>query len=137
MTYIYNASFSFAVGPLSWIIPAEIFDTQTRAKGVAAATMMSFAFNTMIGQVTDLAIQNIGYGYYIVFAVCNFTNALFFWLFLPETKKIPLEEMHRMFQDLPLIVVGQNTDKYRLGRGSELDDKVQTIAREKEHSEHH
>jgi len=47
-TWLYNFSFSCTCGPLSWIIPAEGFDTRTRAKGVSIATMMNFAFNTMI-----------------------------------------------------------------------------------------
>jgi len=48
MTWLYNFSFSATCGPLSWIIPAEVFDTRTRSKGVSIATMVSFAFNTMI-----------------------------------------------------------------------------------------
>lgn len=48
MTWIYNFSFSCTCGPLSWIIPAEVFDTRTRSKGVSIACMASFAFNTMI-----------------------------------------------------------------------------------------
>lgn len=41
VTWMYNFSFSATCGPLSWIIPAEIFDTKTRSKGVAIATMTS------------------------------------------------------------------------------------------------
>jgi MFS family permease len=48
VTWIWNFSFSCTCGPLSWIIPAEVFDTRTRSKGVSIATMTSFAFNTMI-----------------------------------------------------------------------------------------
>lgn len=48
MTWLYNFSFSCTCGPLSWIIPSEVFDTRTRSKGVSIATMTSFAFNTMI-----------------------------------------------------------------------------------------
>jgi len=48
ITWLFNFSFSFGCGPLSWIIPAEVFDTRTRSKGVSIATMTSFAFNTMI-----------------------------------------------------------------------------------------
>lgn len=51
VTWIYNYTFSATVGPLSWIIPAEIFDTRTRAKGVSISTMTTFAFNTMIVRV--------------------------------------------------------------------------------------
>lgn len=69
ITWLYNISFSATNGPLSWIIPAEIFDTKTRAYGVMIATMTSFAFNTMIGQVTPIAMEDIGYKFYILFVV--------------------------------------------------------------------
>jgi len=103
-TWLYNFSFSATCGPLSWIIPAEIFDTYTRAKGVSIATMTSFAFNTMIGQTTGIAMTTIRYRWYILFCVCNFTNAIFFWAFLPETAKRPLEEMNYLFTNAPLFV---------------------------------
>lgn len=72
MTWTYNFCFSATCGPLSWIIPAEIFDTKTRSKGVSIACMMSFAFNTMIGQTTSIALDDetgIGWRWYIVFIV--------------------------------------------------------------------
>tara|TARA_R110002003_G_scaffold45_1_gene3441 strand:- start:11362 stop:12306 length:945 start_codon:yes stop_codon:yes gene_type:complete len=69
ITWVYNFSFSATCGPLSWIIPAEIFDTKTRSKGVSIACMTSFAFNTMIGQVTGIAMENVGWKFYILFVV--------------------------------------------------------------------
>lgn len=63
--------------------------------------MVSFAFNTMIGQVTPIAMENIGWRFYILFVVCNFTNALYFWATQPETKKRPLEEMNYLFTNAP------------------------------------
>lgn len=112
MTWLYNFSFSCTCGPLSWIIPAEVFDTRTRAKGVSLATMTSYAFNTMIGQVTPIAMESVQYRYYFVFIICNFTNAVFFWLLLPETKKLPLEEMNYLFSNSPWIVVGSKKEDY-------------------------
>ena len=82
----------------------------------------------MIGQVTSVAIPNIGYKYYFVFIICNFTNALFFWAFLPETRKIPLEEMHGLFTKLPLFVAGKNVNDYR---EPDLERRVASIAEEK------
>ena len=112
MTWAYNFSFSATCGPLSWIIPAEIFDTHTRAKGVSIATMASFAFNTMIGQVTPTAFTQVGWHYYLVFVIFNFTNAVFFWAFLPETKKVPLEEMHELFEKAPLFIGPRKKETY-------------------------
>ncbi|KAG9252710.1 general substrate transporter [Emericellopsis atlantica] len=111
MTWLFNFCFS-SMGSLSWIIPAEMFDTQTRAKGVALATMTSFAFNTMIGQVTPLGMANVGWRFYILFVVTNITNALFFWSFLPETGKVPLEEMRRLFSESPLFIGSRDTSQY-------------------------
>jgi len=93
---------------MSWIIPAEIFNTATRVKGISLATMVSFAFNTMIGQVTPVALAKIGWRYYILFIVCDITNALFFYLFLPETKGVTLEAMNDLFQNSPLVVPGSH-----------------------------
>jgi MFS family permease len=112
MTWLYNFSFSCTCGPLSWIIPAEVFDTRTRSKGVSIATMTSFAFNTMIGQVSPIALGDVNYQYYFLFIICNFTNAVFFWMMLPETKKLPLEEMNYLFSNAPWFLPGTRKEEY-------------------------
>lgn len=58
-------------------------------------------------------MTNIGYKFYFVFIICNFTNAVFFWLLLPETAKRPLEEMNAMFEHTPWIVVGRSKESYQ------------------------
>lgn len=97
INWLYQVSFSYSCGPLSWIIPAEIFDTKTRSKGVSIGVMISFGFNTMIGQVTSPAIDSVGWKYFLVFVVCNFANAIWFWALMPETARRPLEEMNALF----------------------------------------
>jgi hypothetical protein len=51
-----------------------------------------------------LQITSIGWKYYVVFIVCNFTNAVFFWCFQPETKGLNLEDMDELFREHPLFV---------------------------------
>ncbi|KAJ3467920.1 hypothetical protein FSOLCH5_003576 [Fusarium solani] len=126
MTWLFNFCFA-SMGSLSWIVPAEIFDTATRAKGVALATMTSFAFNTMIGQVTPIGMQDVGWRFYILFVVTNLSNAIFFWAMLPETRKLPLEEMNRLFSDAPLFVGSRDMSRYMINETSQMarniDDK--------------
>jgi MFS family permease len=134
MTWLYNFSFSATCGPLSWIIPAEIFDTKTRSKGVSIATMTSFAFNTMIGQTTSVALDDengIGWRWYILFIVCNFTNALFFWAVLPETARRPLEEMRYLFTEAPLFVPGMDESKFA---GRDIERRVEEVEHKLEHN---
>ncbi|TVY63285.1 MFS glucose transporter mfs1 [Fusarium oxysporum f. sp. cubense] len=101
--WLFNFIFSATSGSLSWIIPSEVFDTRTRAKGVSLATMTSFAFNTMIGQVVPRGMSHAGYRFYYLFVICNFTNALFFYFFLPEISRIPLEDMNAVFNGSWLV----------------------------------
>lgn len=130
VNWVYQASFSFTCGSLSWIIPAEVFDTKTRSKGVSIGVMASFAFNTMIGQITSPAIANIGWRYFLLFVVCNFTNAIFFWAVMPETARRPLEEMNKLFRHTSWFVAG-NKEATEVSKRTELDDKVDDMKDEK------
>ncbi|THW18794.1 general substrate transporter [Aureobasidium pullulans] len=105
--WIFQFAFSMTCGSLTWVIPSEIFDTKTRAYGVSIGCLVSFAFNTMIGQITAPAIETSGWRYFLLFVICNITNAIFFWAFLPETKGVPLEEMNRLFRETGWFVPGQ------------------------------
>jgi len=131
MNWIYQISFSYSCGSLSWIIPAEIFDTKTRSKGVSIGVMTSFAFNTMIGQVTDPAIASISWRFFLVFVVCNFTNALFFWALMPETAKRPLEEMNVLFSSKSWFVPTMRKEEFAVHdlehRVEEHEQKLQSI----------
>lgn len=130
INWVYQVSFSFTCGSLSWIIPAEVFDTKTRSKGVSIGVMTSFAFNTMIGQVTSPAIAHIKWRYFLVFVICNFTNAIFFWAFMPETKKRPLEEMNALCSNTSWFVPMTNTNLIT----HDLEERVDAIRKEKDES---
>ncbi|KAJ3933810.1 MAG: general substrate transporter [Lentinula lateritia] len=103
-TWVFNFFFSACIGPLSWAYPAEIYSTRTRAKATAVTSSASWISNFFIAQVTPVAFSHIGWKYYLVFAICGHTNALFVWAFYPETTGRRLEEMDALFQDAPLFV---------------------------------
>jgi hypothetical protein len=50
----------------------------------------------------------IGWRYYILFLVCDVTDALFFYPFLPETKGVTLEAMNDLFLNSPIVVPGNH-----------------------------
>lgn len=123
--WLFQFSFSFTCGSLSWVIPSEVFDTRTRSKGVSIGVMVSFAFNTMIGQITAPAIESEGWRYFLLFVICNFTNALFFWAFLPETARRPLEEMSVLFSSTSWFVPSRDGRSVR----SELLNKENDLGK--------
>jgi hypothetical protein len=98
--------------------------------------MVSFAFNTMIGQITDIAMTNLGYKYYFLFIICNFTNAVFFYLVLPETKNLPLEEMNYLFTNAPYLVAFTDKKTYNAGYADELERRALEIQEKGQVVEH-
>ncbi|KAJ7137406.1 general substrate transporter [Mycena crocata] len=105
-TWVFNFFFSACIGPLSWAYPAEIYSTRTRAKATAITSSASWISNFFIAQVTPPAFTGIGWKYYLVFAICGHTNALFIWAFYPETTGRRLEEMDALFENSPVFVPG-------------------------------
>jgi hypothetical protein len=51
----------------------------------------------MIVQITPIALTNIGYKTYIIFAVLNSCWIPVIYLFFPETKGLELEDVDRLF----------------------------------------
>ncbi|TRM63470.1 general substrate transporter [Schizophyllum amplum] len=110
-TWIFNFFFSSCIGPLSWAYPADIFSTRIRAKSTAITSAASWLSNFMIAEVTPVAFAKVDWRYYLVFAICSHTNALFIWAFYPETTGRRLEEMDDLFEKAPLFVPGTGYDK--------------------------
>lgn len=73
--------------------------------------MTSKATSTSALEHAGVAFNGVGWKYYVVLAICGFTNALFFWAFMPETRGIPLEELDAYFASVPLFVPGSIGDK--------------------------
>jgi hypothetical protein len=105
----------------------------------------------MIAQVTPVAFNHVGWKFYLTFAICGFTNALFFWALMPETRGIPLEELDTYFESMPLFVPGtQGAEGYDAStrerelaegrvvvRGKEQDLERGGTPIEKAHLEHY
>ena len=81
----------------------------------------------MIGQVTPIAMAAVGWRYYLLFVICNFTNAAFFWALLPETKKLPLEEMNYLFTHAPWIVPGTDKAQYTADYEGDLERRAEEL----------
>lgn len=49
--------------------------------------------NFIVGQVTPDMLTAMPYGTYILFGLLTYIGAAFIWFFVPETKRLTLEEM--------------------------------------------
>lgn len=76
---------------------AEIWPLSTRPYGIGIGASSNWMNNFIVGQVTPDMLSGITYGTYILFGVLTFIGAGFIWFFVPETKRLSLEEMDIIF----------------------------------------
>ncbi|KAJ9497577.1 hypothetical protein H2202_007001 [Exophiala xenobiotica] len=129
--FFYMLAFGCTYGPVPWAMPAEIFPSSLRAKGVAWSTCSNWLNNFIIGLITPPLIQNTrGFGAYTFFAVFCALSFVWAWFCVPETKGRTLEDMDRVFGDRAAVAdkarrreILQET-KRKDGQGQEEDVKV-------------
>lgn len=98
LTYIFVASMSIGIGPVTWVYSSEIFPLRFRAQGLSVCVivnrMMTVAVVTSF--ISTYKAITMG-GIFFMFAAIN-AVALVFYYFLPETKGISLEDMETIFE---------------------------------------
>lgn len=97
MLFIFQGAFTIGFQATVWVYPSEILPLRLRQRGSSVSTACNWIFNYMIVQITPIAISNIGYRTYIIFAVLNATWVPLIYLFFPETKGLQLEDIDRLF----------------------------------------
>ncbi|PVH80446.1 general substrate transporter [Cadophora sp. DSE1049] len=97
MLFIYFAGYDIALTPLFAAYPVEIWPFQLRSRGVTVAWMTAYAVNTFNIFVNPIALDAIGWKYYLVFVFFLVAMVVTVYFFYPETKGYSLEEMTVVF----------------------------------------
>lgn len=64
MTFVYMLVYGVSYCPLGWALPAEVFSTAQRSKGVALSTATVWICNFVIGVAVPPMLEQAGYGKY-------------------------------------------------------------------------
>jgi len=97
---LFIVNFAYSWGPIAWIIPAEVFPINVRAKGIALSTMSNWLANFAIAKSVPSLVLPSGFGVggtFLFFA--GFAVVEFFWVMthIHETSNITLEKMNQIF----------------------------------------
>ncbi|KAF8588744.1 general substrate transporter [Ramaria rubella] len=111
MMFVFNTFFAIGWLAIPWLYPAEICTLRLRSKGAATATVSNWLFNFVIVQITPIAIQNLGWKTYIMFAIFNAAFIPTVYFFYPETALKPLESIDTIFS---------SPDKNKIGTGEDV-----------------
>ena len=67
----------------------------------AISTANHWLWNFVVVMVTPVALDTIGYQYYIMYAVISFCIPIVVYIFYPETMNRNLESINHVFRDAP------------------------------------
>lgn len=95
---IYAAGFGWSWGPLSWLVPSEIFPMKIRSTGQSITVAVNFATTFVLSQTFLTMLCHFKFGTFLFYAGWIALMTVFIVLFLPETKGIPLDSMHEVWQ---------------------------------------
>ncbi|KZL64237.1 metabolite transport protein, partial [Colletotrichum incanum] len=98
-----SANYSALLGPMTWIIPPEVFTTELRAKANAIVQVIHYSISLIITQCSPIALAAVGWKYYILFILTNAICTVVFAFFYPETRGKSLEEIDEIFGDVKIV----------------------------------
>lgn len=88
--------FEIGLGPIPWLIVAEMFDAKYVATAMSMACIVNWACNFLVGLLFPFMNQLLGawtFGPFGAILVCAF---VFTYVYLPETHGRSVEEIHRL-----------------------------------------
>jgi len=95
----YLAMFEIGLGPMPWIINAEIYPLWARNAGTSASTATNWTLNMLVS-LTFLSLINYltRTGVFALYAGVTFLGLIFLYFLLPETKGKKLEDIEHLFE---------------------------------------
>ncbi|KAL6414263.1 hexose transporter protein [Ilyonectria robusta] len=127
--FLYNAAFNLACNPLLYCYTPEILPYSIRNRGLALQIVVSQAALTVNQYVNPIALDRIGYYYFIFYLGVLVLGTIIIYLTFPETKGYTLEELGALFDDPTNdlkgkvhVVIGQDVgdapvDNYKSEKG--------------------
>ncbi|KAG2129320.1 maltose permease [Suillus cothurnatus] len=99
-TIIYNFIFQIGIGPLGYVIFAEVSSAKLRSKTVALGIWV----NSLSGMVVNIVVPvnpdeaNLGGYVGFIFGGLAFAGTIWTWYFIPETKDRTVDELDVLFE---------------------------------------
>ncbi|KEQ85862.1 putative sugar transporter [Aureobasidium pullulans] len=113
--FVYLFCFFTPIGFLgaNFLYCSEISPTKLRVAMASISTANHWLWNFAVAMITPVAINNIGYQYYIVYACIGSCIPVTVYFLYPETKGRSLEELDTIFRDSPSVLGTVKYAKYK------------------------
>jgi SP family facilitated glucose transporter-like MFS transporter 3 len=92
---VYVIFFEIGLGPIPWLIVAEMFDAKYVATAMSSSSQINWFFNFVVGLAFPYINKYLGPYSFAPFATVLFLGFLFTAIFLPETQGTTPEELQK------------------------------------------
>lgn len=97
MIFVYYFHYDIAYTPLLLGYPTELFPYSIRSKGLTVELLAVYGSLILLAFVNPIALDRIGWHYYLVFCVFLVVICVVTYFMFPETKGHSLEEITQLF----------------------------------------
>ncbi|KAG9915417.1 putative sugar transporter, partial [Aureobasidium melanogenum] len=113
--FVYLFCFFTPIGFLgaNFLYCTEVAPIRLRVAMASISTANHWLWNFAVAMITPVAINNIGYKYYIVYACIGSCIPITVYFLYPETKGRSLEELDTIFKDSPSVLGTVKYAKYK------------------------
>jgi sugar porter (SP) family MFS transporter len=95
----YIACFAFSLGPIMWLMIAEIYPLRVRGLGSSLATSANWGSNMLVAYTFLSFVETFGAsGTFFIYFVISTLGMFFIYYLVPETKSITLEQIESSLQ---------------------------------------
>ena len=97
--FLFSGFYAVFFNSTVWILVSEIFPQHLRGNGNSLAVFSMSVTNIWFSQVTPLAFAELAWKFYLVMIATNLVACFIYWMWLPETNQLTLEEIAGAFGD--------------------------------------
>jgi sugar porter (SP) family MFS transporter len=96
---VYVAGYSWSWGPMTWLVPAEVFPLEVRSAGQGVTVASGFVFTIFVAQGFLAMLCRMRAWLFFFFAGWIVVMTGFVYWFLPETKGMPIEQVGKVWRE--------------------------------------
>ncbi|RHZ68739.1 hypothetical protein CDV55_107446 [Aspergillus turcosus] len=101
--WMFNFFYPIGFSGANFVYCTEVAPVQLRVAMASASIANKWLWNFVVVMMTPVALDTIGYRYYIVFAAISASIPVTVYFFYPETMGRNLEAMNQVFRDAPSV----------------------------------
>ncbi|KAI0161089.1 putative sugar transporter [Hypoxylon sp. FL1284] len=103
--FLYYFFYGTSFAKVPWVFNSEVNSIGWRTRGAAVATATNWMGGFIVTQFTKTGVDNLGWGFFLLFAGFCYAYFPIVYCFYPETSLRTLEDMDQIFIQYPSIFV--------------------------------